>query len=197
VTAKPPYDVELRGRYVTVRPQRLEDAPALFAALRDPVIWTWLSQPAPPDVAAMERIVAAALVERDAGTRWPWTVLADGIVAGTTSYGDIEPDHARIEIGWTAYGLAWQRTAVNTETKLLLLTHAFDDLGYERVALKTDRLNLRSQAAIERLGAEHEGVLRRHQRRADGTLRDTAYFSILREEWPAVRRRLVERLARR
>lgn len=115
-------------------------------------------------------------------------------MAGWTSYLDIVPAHERIEIGGTAYGLAWQRTAVNTECKLLLLGHAFDDLGYGRVALKTDGSNERSLRAIERLGAVREGVLRRHRRRPDGTWRDTVYYSIRREEWPAVRDRLVARL---
>ena len=101
-----------------------------------------------------------------------------------------------MEIGWTWIAPSHQRSAVNTEAKLLQLTYAFDDLGATRVALKTDGRNLRSQAAIERLGAQREGPLRRHIKMPDGFIRDTVYFSILSDEWPAVRARLEERLAR-
>jgi RimJ/RimL family protein N-acetyltransferase len=104
------------------------------------------------------------------------------------------PEHRRLEIGWTWYGAAYQRTPVNTECKLLLLTHAFDVLGCNRVEFKTDHMNTRSQVAIERLGATREGVFRRHRIRRDGTLRDTVWYSIIREEWPAVRARLAARL---
>jgi RimJ/RimL family protein N-acetyltransferase len=191
-----PYPTVLEGSHVRLAPTDRADAPGLFAALTDPSIWTWLTAPLPDDAETMQGYVDAALDERARGVRWPWTVrLLDGTVVGWTSYGDIEPAHERIEIGWTSYGVPWQRTAVNTETKLLLLGHAFDDLGYSRVALKTDLRNERSQRAIERLGAVREGVLRRHQRRADGTIRDSVYYSILVDEWPAVRARLVARLA--
>jgi RimJ/RimL family protein N-acetyltransferase len=106
------------------------------------------------------------------------------------------PQDERLEIGWTWYARAHWRSAVNTEAKLLLLTHAFEDLGMGRVQLKTDHLNTRSQQAIARLGATREGVLRRHRRRADGSWRDSVYFSLLAEEWPAAKARLTERLER-
>ena len=99
-----------------------------------------------------------------------------------------------MHLGWTAYGPRWWATAVNAECKLLLLGHAFDDCGFGRVKLQTDLRNDRSQAAIAELGATREGVLRRHMRRADGTFRDTVVFSILRDEWPAVRASLERRL---
>ena len=112
-----------------------------------------------------------------------------GTVVGTTSLGDWDLVNERAHIGWTAYGPPWWGGPVNAECKLLLLGHAFDDCGFGRVKLQTDGRNDRSQAAIARLGATREGVLRRHQKRADGTFRDTVVFSVLRDEWPSVRRR--------
>ena len=127
---------------------------------------------------------------------WATVDRASGRAVGSTRYGDIAPEHGRLEIGWTWIAPSHQRTAVNTEAKLLQLTHAFETLGATRVALKTDGRNLRSQAAIERLGAVREGVLRRHIRLPDGYIRDTVYYSILDDEWPAVKARLNERLGR-
>lgn len=117
-----------------------------------------------------------------------------GRAVGWTTYMDIDVADERLEIGSTWYGRAYWRTAVNTDTKLLLLTHAFEELGMGRVQLKTDHLNERSQAAIARLGARREGVLRRHRRRHDGSWRDTVYFSLLADEWPEARARLRARL---
>jgi RimJ/RimL family protein N-acetyltransferase len=131
------------------------------------------------------RYVAWATVDRETGR-----------AVGSTRFGDISPEDGRVEIGWTWIAPSHQRTALNTEAKLLQLSYAFDELGATRVALKTDGRNLRSQAAIERLGAVREGVLRRHMRLPDGYLRDTVYYSILADEWPAVKARLEERLAR-
>jgi RimJ/RimL family protein N-acetyltransferase len=127
---------------------------------------------------------------------WATVDRASGRAIGSTRFGDISPADGRLEIGWTWIAPSYQRTAANTEAKLLQLRYAFDDLGATRVALKTDGRNVRSQAAIERLGAVREGVLRRHMRLPDGFIRDTVYYSILAEEWPAVRDRLEERLAR-
>ena len=135
--------------------------------------------------------------------RFPWVVrlvaplagLAPGTVVGTSSYLDVSVPDARLEIGSTAYDPRVWGSAVNPEAKLLLLGHAFDVLGAGRVQLKTDVRNQRSQRAIARLGARYEGTLRRYQRRSDDTVRDTILFSILAEEWPAVRAGLNERLA--
>ena len=194
--ARTPTPTVLENEHVVLRPTDAADGPALFAAFDDASVWTWLTSPRPATAAGMQTYVDAALAERVRGTHFPWTVrvAGSGVIAGWSSYGDIEPRHERIEIGWTAYAPRWQRTAVNTATKLLLLGHAFDDLGYERVSLKTDGRNERSQAAILRLGATYEGTLRSHSRRGDGTRRDTVYFSILRAEWPAVRANLAARL---
>jgi RimJ/RimL family protein N-acetyltransferase len=160
-------------------------------AAQDPAVWRWLpSRPrTAEDVAAL---VEAARADQD---RVAFAVLADGRAVGSTSYLDIEVELGGIEIGWTWYAPSVWRSAVTPECKLLLLGHAFDDLGAERVTLKTDALNTRSRSAITRLGASYDGTLRHHRRRPDGTVRDTAFFSILAAEWPGVRDGLVTRLA--
>ncbi len=145
----------------------------------------------------MRANVERTLERQAAGRQLPFAIVVDGVVAGSTSFYEWDEPSERIEIGYTLLGTAWWRTAVNTSCKLLLMGHAFDSLGYGRVALRTDHLNTRSQAAIARIGGVREGVLRRHVRRPDGTWRDTVYFSILRDEWPGVRERLTEALERR
>jgi RimJ/RimL family protein N-acetyltransferase len=125
---------------------------------------------------------------------WATVALDTGRAVGSTRFGDIDVPSERVEIGWTWLAPSRWRTPINTEAKLLQLAHAFDELGAGRVALKTDLRNARSQAAIERLGATREGVLRRHMRLADGFIRDTVYYSILRDEWPPIRDRLTARL---
>ena len=137
----------------------------------------------------MTALIAGALAERAAGDRFPFAVVeaASGRTVGSSSFLDIVPEHRRIEIGWTFYARRVWRSAVNTESKLLLLGHAFDDLGYERVALKTHHRNERSQAAIARLGATREGVLRHHMVDRYGGWRDSVYYSILSAQWPKVR----------
>ena len=138
---------------------------------------------------------AATLAQAPASGRWPWVVRRDGRVVGTTSYLDVSLADARLEIGSTAYSPTVWATEVNPACKLLLMTWAFDH-GFGRVQLKTDIRNRRSQAAIAKLGATYEGVLRRYQRRQDGTVRDTVMYSVTAEEWPGVRERLRARLAR-
>ncbi len=182
------------------------DAAGLFSALDDERVYAsgYGGGPAgrPRDIEGMTAIVDAALADRERDQRQPYVVRllrdsdlgAAGTVVGTTSLGDWDLVNERAHIGWTAYGPRWWATVVNAECKLLLLGHAFDDCGFGRVKLQTDLLNQRSQAAIARLGATREGVLRRHMRRADGTFRDTVVFSILRDEWPGVRDRLLARL---
>ena len=127
---------------------------------------------------------------------WATVDPSSGLAVGSTRFGDIDIPSERVEIGWTWIAPSRQRTAINTEAKLLQLRYAFDELGAGRVALKTDGRNERSQRAIERLGAVREGVLRRHLWVSDGVIRDTVYYSILADEWPAVRDRLEERLSR-
>jgi RimJ/RimL family protein N-acetyltransferase len=121
---------------------------------------------------------------------------AVGTLVGTSSLAEAHLQNESIHLGWTLYGPPWWGTAVNPEAKLLLLGHCFDDCGYGRVKIQTDVLNTRSQAAISKLGAVREGVSRRDMRREDGTFRDSVVFSIVKEEWPAVRAGLLARLGR-
>lgn len=178
-----------------LEPLTASHAPDLAAAARDGRLWElrYTSVPTPETV---EAYIADALRAQDAGTMLPWAVreLAGNHVVGSTRFHDIVAAIDRVEIGYTWYGARWQRTHVNTACKLLLMAHAFDALGCAVVGWRTDLLNTRSQAAIERLGARRDGVLRHHQARRDGTARDTVMYSLLRAEWPAVRERLAERL---
>lgn len=184
----------LDGRHVRLVPLELAHAAGLARAAADGELWTlrYTSVPAPGEEQAY---VATALAARDAGAAMPFAVLdATGDVIGSTRYYDIDRTVPSVHIGYTWYARRAQRTAVNTEAKRLLLRHAFDALGCEVVCFETSHLNTRSQAAIERLGAHRDGILRAHMRHRDGTLRDTHRYSILRSEWPAVERRLLERL---
>jgi N-acetyltransferase len=190
--------VRLRGDVVELAPVVPErDAPALFAALDSDRVWRHVAG-RPRDAAEHARGLEGSL----AAGRLPWLVrllrplagLPAGAVVGSSSYLDVSVADARLEIGSTTYAPAVWGGPVNPETKLLLLGHAFEALGAGRVQLKTDIRNVRSQQAIARLGARYEGTLRRYQRRADGTVRDTVLFSVLAEEWPAVRAGLQARL---
>ncbi|MFJ7628502.1 GNAT family N-acetyltransferase [Streptomyces sp. NPDC097595] len=188
-----PLPVTLTGRHVRVEPLAPAHLDDLFAAGGDDdEVWRWLGGPVPRTRQDMEAALAAMLAN---ASYVPFAVvhLATGRAVGWTCFLDIDVEHERLEIGSTWYGRAYWRTAVNTETKLLLLTHAFEDLGMGRVQLKTDHLNERSQQAIARLGARREGVLRRHRRRPDGSWRDTVYFSLLADEWPEAKARLAAR----
>ena len=144
-------------------------------------------------------MIRQASIETDAGREVAFAIVAtpSGKAVGSTRFLDILRPHRALEIGWTWIGAPWQRTAINTECKLLLLGHAFDTLGAHRVTLKTDARNERSQRAIERIGGVREGVLRRHRVCWDGFVRDTVYYGILDHEWPQVRMRLLEMLAAR
>jgi N-acetyltransferase len=192
---------------VRLRPLEQRDAPALFAALDDPRVWAggYGGGPGgrPRTVADMEAFVARLvglaahaayaieLTERVPGVE----DLPAGTLVGTSSLGDARLAAQRVHLGWTAYSPAVWGTTVNACAKLALLTHAFEDCRFHRVKIQTDVINARSQAAIARLGATREGVLRQHQPRADGTWRDTVVFSILAPEWPGVRAGLEARLA--
>ena len=190
--------VVLEGRHVRLEPLAAQHAEDLAVAGADPEVWRWLAFLPPAGVEDMRRIVDAFLARARAGELVPFAQVerASARAVGMTTYLDIALEHRRVEVGHTWLGRPWWRTAINTEAKLLLLGHAFETLGLNRVALKTDGRNERSLAAIARLGAVCEGVLREHVMRPDGTLRDTVYFSVLAREWPAVRARLRERLER-
>jgi len=192
-----PRPVTLEGRHVRLEPLTLAHAPALLAALaEDESIWQWMSIEPPLSLEAMEQYIQGALAAQATGTEVAFVqiALADGRAYGSTRYLNISRKDRGLEIGWTWIGKRWQRTAVNTEAKFLLLRHAFESLGAARVQLKTDARNLQSQAAIERIGGVREGVLRKYQTTRGGYLRDTVMFSILADEWPAVKERLVEKL---
>lgn len=188
--------VTLEGYGVRLEPLSPDHAPALAAAVVDGRLWElWFTTvPEPDQVGAYIR---DALAGQEAGHMLPWAVreLGTGEVIGSTRYHDIVAAVDRVEIGYTWYAKRWQRSHVNTACKLLLMTHAFETLGCGVVGLRTDIYNERSQAAIEALGARKDGVIRHHQRRRDGSVRDTVMYSILAAEWPDVKRRLEERLA--
>lgn len=182
----------LSGRHVRLEPLTMAHAEGLLAAGEDPDVWKWLSVKQPTDVAQAERMVADVLAD-PIRRAWAQIDLASGEVAGTTSYYDVDPKHRAVWIGHTWIGARWQRTGLNTDAKLLLLTRAFEVLGAHRVGWHTDVNNLRSQRAIERLGATREGVLRAHRVRPDGTLRDTVVYSVTAPEWPSVHNGLTSR----
>ncbi|MFG6202174.1 GNAT family N-acetyltransferase [Nonomuraea sp. JJY05] len=189
MTAKLPAPVVLENGVVRLEPLTLDHLPDLFAASgADEEVWRWLPAPAPRSEEELGK-VALGLMSDDNHVPFAVVLKESGRAVGWTTYGDVPGFDESIEIGWTWYGRSVWRTAVNTGCKVLLIDHAFE-FGYNRVLLKTDHLNLRSQNAIKRIGGVHEGTLRRHRKRPDGTWRDTVYFGILEEEWPQHRARL-------
>jgi RimJ/RimL family protein N-acetyltransferase len=200
MVAKSPAHTVLEGRHVRLEPlDPAAHAAALFAAGGgDAEVWRWLPVEPPRSEDEMRELAGrvAAQSQDSGGLAFAVVDRAGGHPIGWTTYCDVSTTDERLEIGWTWYGRAHWRSAVNTETKLLLMGHAFDDLGYGRISWKTDLLNLRSQQAIMRLGAVREGVWRRHRLRSDGvTWRDSVFFSMLADEWPDARQRLRARLA--
>jgi N-acetyltransferase len=187
----------LEGSGVRLEPLGPEHADGLRAATADGQLWDlWFTSVPSPD--RVGEYLEEARAGREAGTMLPWAVreLSTGAIVGSTRYHDIVPEIDRVEIGYTWYAQRWQRTYVNTACKLLLFAHAFETLGCKVVGLRTDNFNFASQRAIAALGAKRDGVLRHHQRRRDGTVRDTVMFSVLANEWPDVRRHLQSRLDR-
>jgi len=184
--------VTLTGEHVILEPAADRHLPDLLAAAADPDVWTWLPWRRPTDADEL-----AALLEGERAIAYPFAQLdaTSGRAVGITTYRDVDERNRTLEVGGTWIGRPWWRTAINTEAKLLFLGHAFETLGANRVAIKTDIRNERSQAAIERLGAVREGVVRHQYIRPDGTLRDTVLYSVVPEEWPAVRAHLRARLA--
>jgi RimJ/RimL family protein N-acetyltransferase len=187
--------VTLDGVHVMLEPLSLSHHAELCDVGLDPELWRWtIAAALTPD--DLMRYLEEAMVAREAGSALPFLIRerATGKAVGSTRFGNIDMSNRRVEIGWTWIGRPWQRTAINTEMKLLLLTHAFETLGCNRVELKTDALNATSRAAIKRLGAVEEGTLRQHMVTASGRIRDTVYYSITKDEWPVVRAGLRERL---
>ena len=193
-----PAPVTLEGDGVRLEPLSAAHEAALRAAVADGELWTlWFTTVPEPD--RVGAYIATALEGQTQGHMLPWAVreVTSGAIIGSTRYHDIVANIDRVEIGYTFYAKQWQRTHVNTACKLLLFQHAFETLGCAVVGLRTDNFNFASQRAIEGLGAKKDGVLRRHQRRRDGTVRDSVMFSVLKEEWPDVKRHLESRLQRR
>jgi RimJ/RimL family protein N-acetyltransferase len=183
--------VTLTGRLARLEPIGHEHAADLVAAAGDEAIWRYIPLD-PSSDAAMRDWIATSIADREAGTllRFAIVAWASGRAVGSTSLFDVRPRDRGIEIGWTWLATSAQRTGINTECKYLLLRHCFETLRAIRVQLKTHRLNFKSRRAIERIGAQFEGILRNHVIMPDGTYRDSAYYSVIDGEWPAVKRHL-------
>lgn len=191
-----PAQVELRGLHAALVPLEPGHADALADAARDGELWRlwYTSVPAPAQMASE---IERRLTLRNAGSMLPFAVLdATATPVGMTTYMNVDAAHRRLEIGSTWYARRVQRSALNTQCKRLLLAHAFEALDCIAVEFRTHRLNVQSRRAVERLGAQLDGILRCHQRAADGSLRDTAVYSITAAEWPAVRTHLDWQLQR-
>ena len=197
----------LAGARVRLEPLTLEHTPGYLAAAGTPAeaeeIFRWqspaggaLAHPVTADDARAH--VTSALAARARGTRLPYAVIdtADGTFAGTTSFADPDPRLRTLTIGYMWLGRRWWGSGLNTEAKKLMLTFAFETLATVRVVLVTDIRNTRAQAAIERLGAQREGVLRKHRRRADGSWRDTVVYALTDDDWPSAKRLLAARSGR-
>jgi len=184
--------VTLAGVHVRLEPAGEEHLADLVAAGADPIVWAHLPWPQPTTTAAMRELLD---LERCVAIPFAQVEVATARAIGITTYRDVDERNRTLEVGGTWVGRPWWRSAINTEAKLLFLGHAFETLRAHRVAIKTDIRNDRSQAAIARLGAKREGVLRHQMIRPDGSLRDTVMFSIIAEEWPGVREHLRARLA--
>jgi RimJ/RimL family protein N-acetyltransferase len=184
--------VTLSARGITLVPLALEHEDGLRAAAADGALWN-LRITSVPEPDQTRQYIETALAMRDAGNRFAFAVLdaASGKVLGCTSFHDIVPAVKRVEIGWTWYAKSVQRSHVNTTCKLLLLTHAFQTLSCHVVGWRTDNFNFASQAAIERLGAKKDGVIRGHALRRDGSIRDTVMYSMRSGEWPEAKAQLL------
>lgn len=188
--------VTLRGAHIELQPLRSEHAQGLLEAAQAEEIWAWMPARL-MERQAMEQAIVEMLEAQSAGTEYPFTVMLrdSGRIIGSTRYLDVRPAHRGTEIGWTWYAPDTWATVVNPEAKYLLLRHAFETWGAIRVAFKTDARNVRSLAAIRKLGARDEGIHRSHRIRPDGTVRDTVWCSIIDSEWPGVKVNLENRLA--
>jgi RimJ/RimL family protein N-acetyltransferase len=189
--------VTLQDEHVVLEPLTLDHVSGLEQAAADGELWN-LRETYVPRPGAMREYVDEALAMQATGTALPFAVRDkhDDAIAGTTRYYDFNAEVPRVLIGYTWYAASRQRSHVNTACKLLLVDHAFDVLGCAAVGWETDILNTRSREAIERLGAQRDGVLRQHKRRHDGSIRDTVSYSIIASDWPALRSKLAARLGR-
>ncbi len=189
--------VELQARGIRLVPLTLAHEGGLKAAAADGELWN-IRVTSVPEPEQTRKYIEDALAMREAGNRFAFTVLdaASGDVLGSTSFHDILPTVKRVEVGYTWYAKRCQRSHVNTTCKLLMMSHAFETLGCHVVGWRTDNFNFASQAAIERLGARKDGVIRGHALRRDGTIRDTVMYSLRSGEWPEVKAQLIHSLER-
>jgi RimJ/RimL family protein N-acetyltransferase len=189
--------VVLEGRIVRLEPLELAHVPALAEVALDPAIWRWTIA-RPQTEADLRDWATAAIRGRDAGTEYPFATIerASGRPIGSTRFMNVALEHRRVEIGWTWLAPPWQRTGANREAKLLLLGHAFETLGCRRVEFKTDSNNEASRAALLGIGATFEGIFRKHIVMPNDGVRHSAWYSVIDDEWPAVRARLEEGLRR-
>ncbi|HEY6088689.1 MAG TPA: GNAT family protein [Gemmatimonadaceae bacterium] len=197
-TGGPLEPIVLEGDFVRLEPMTLDHHAGLTEVGLDPQIWRYtLVVIGTPE--EMRSYMESALKLQRQGTTLPFVTIerSSGRIVGSTRFGNYDPANRRIEIGWTWIAPAWQRTAINTEAKLLMLSHAFEKLHCVRVELKTDVLNTPSRKAMLRIGAKEEGVLRKHSLVWDGRYRDSIYYSVLDEEWPGVKQQLQKMLIRR
>lgn len=187
--------VTLAARGIELRPMTLADEAGLRAAAADGALWN-IRVTSVPEPEQTLKYIEDALAMREVGNRFAFVVVeaATGKIIGSSSYHDILPAVKRVEIGYTWYAKSVQRSHVNTTCKLLLLTHAFETLGCHVVGWRTDNFNFASQAAIERLGAKKDGIIRGHALRRDGTIRDTVMYSLRSGEWPEVKAQLLHSL---
>jgi len=187
--------VVLEGKFVRLEPMRVDHLPALYKAGLRGELWTWTTADI-KDESDMERYVRTALADQALGIALPFVTIEQkgGTVVGSTRFGNIDTPNRKAEIGWTWIDPEWQRTAVNTEAKLLMLTHAFEVWNCIRVELKTDANNEKSRKAIARIGGVEEGILRQHMITETGRYRDSVYFSILGSEWESVKANLTAKL---
>ena len=189
--------IVLEGTRVRMEPLSMAHFADLAAVAFDLPIWQWTIM-GPQDEAGLRRWMESALANAEAGTERPFATidLASGRAVGSSRYMSIVPEHKRLEIGWTWLATSAQRTGINREAKLLQLTHAFETLGANRVEFKTHVRNERSRTAIAGIGATFEGIFRSHSIMPDGSIRDSAYFSVIAPEWPDVKARLLAGLER-
>jgi len=189
--------VVLQGELVRLEPLAPQHVPGLWAAAQSPAIWRWLPFRVASEAETAQLVAFSNAAAANGGMlSFAQILRASGEIMGSTSYLAVEPAHRRLEIGATWLNPKHQRTGANTEAKLLLLRHAFETLGCERVEFKTDSENKASRAALARIGAREEGTLRSHMGRLDGSRRDSVYFSVIAPEWPGVQADLEALLAR-
>lgn len=189
--------VTLEGRLVRLEPMSPAHLEGLAQVASDEELWRWTTGRV-PDRDGLREWMERAMANRAAGVELPFVTVdrASGRAIGSTRYLNIVAEHRRLEIGWTWVGRPWQRTGVNREAKLLMLEHAFERLGCQRVEFKTDANNAQSRAALTGVGATFEGIFRKHMLVATGRVRDSAYYSITDDEWPSVKNALTASLDR-